>query len=316
MRAAKLFEQGYSKAEVARRCRVSNQSAGRWHTAWAAGGHQARQHPGRAGRKPRLQPLDRVPLAADLQSGPEKTRGHATALWTLPRVVALIAQRFGHRYSTAQASRLLRQMGWSCQKPARRALERDEQAIRVWKQRRWPAIKKARWPRRTIVFLDESGLSQRPYVLRTWAPRGQTPLLRHPGGWKKLSAAAGVTRRGFYFRLYPGSIQARPLIHFLGHLQRQVHGNILRVWDRLGVHRSRGVRNWLAAQAGRFGVEELPAYAPELNPVEYLWGWRKPNTVANGCARTEAELHWLARQAQRRKATLVSAFWKQADLRF
>jgi transposase len=57
-------------------------------------------------------------------------------------VVALIGKRFGHRYSTAQVSRLLRQMGWSCQKPARRALERDEQAIRVWKQRRWPAIKK------------------------------------------------------------------------------------------------------------------------------------------------------------------------------
>lgn len=76
--------------------------------------------------------------------------------------MALIAKRFGHRYSTAQASRLLRQMGWSCQKPARRALERDEQAIGVWKQRRWPAIKKARRQGRTIVFLDESGLSQRP----------------------------------------------------------------------------------------------------------------------------------------------------------
>jgi transposase len=90
--------------------------------------------------KSHRQPLERVQLAADLQSGPEKTLGHPTALWTLPRVVALIGKRFGHRYSTAQASRLLRQMGWSCQQPARRALERDEQAIRVWKQRRWPAI--------------------------------------------------------------------------------------------------------------------------------------------------------------------------------
>lgn len=142
MKATQLFEQGRSKAEVARRLGVSNQSAGRWHAAWERGGRQALQHPGRAGRKSRLQPLDRIQLAADLQSGPEKTLGHPTALWTLPRVVALIAQRFGHRYSTAQASRLLRQMGWSCQKPARRALERDEQTTRVWKQRRWPALKK------------------------------------------------------------------------------------------------------------------------------------------------------------------------------
>jgi transposase len=142
MKAVKLFEQGCSKAEVARRCGVSNQSAGRWHAAWAAGGSQALKHPGRAGRQSRLQPLDRVQLAADLLSGPEQTLGHATALWTLPRIVALIGQRFGHRYSTAPASRLLRQRGWSGQQPARRALERDEQAIRVWKQRRGPAIKK------------------------------------------------------------------------------------------------------------------------------------------------------------------------------
>ena len=63
----------------------------------------------------------------------------------------------------------------------------------------------------------------------------------------------------------------------------------------VGVHRRRAVRDWLARQGGRFVVEELPAYAPELNPVEYLWGWWKPNTAANGCARTEAALHWLAR---------------------
>lgn len=142
MQAVQLFEQGRSKAEVARRFGVSNQSAGRWYAAWEAGGRPALKHLGRVGRPARLQPLERVQLAADLQSGPEKTLGHATALWTLPRGVALIGQRFGHPYSTAQASRLLRQMGWSCQKPARRALERDEQAIRTWKQRRWPALKK------------------------------------------------------------------------------------------------------------------------------------------------------------------------------
>ena len=157
-------------------------------------------------------------------------------------------------------------------------------------------------------------------MVRTWAPRGQTPVLKHPGGWKKLSAAAGVTRRGFYFRIYPGSIKAPQLIHFLGHLKRQIRSKILLVWDRLGVHRCRALSEWLASQNGRFLVEQLPAYAPELNPVEYLWGWWKPNTVANAMLRTEAELHWLARQglrrAQHRKTTLVTAFWKQADLAF
>ncbi len=142
MNAAKLFEQGRTKAEVARRFGVSNESAGRWHKAWKTGGSKSLKHSGQVGRKARLQPLDRVKLAAELQRGPEKTLGYVTALWTLPRIVTLIGQQFGHRYSTSQTSRLLRQLGWSCQKPARRALERDEQKIRDWKQRRWPAIKK------------------------------------------------------------------------------------------------------------------------------------------------------------------------------
>jgi transposase len=141
LQAVKLFGRGCSKAEVARRCGVSNQSVGRWHAAWQAGGSAALKHPGRAGRKPRLQPLDHVKLEADLQKGPELL-GHATALWTLPRIVELIGQRFGHRYSTSQASRLLRQLGWSCQKPARRALERDDRKIARWKRSRWPALKK------------------------------------------------------------------------------------------------------------------------------------------------------------------------------
>lgn len=142
LRAVKLFDRGLSKAEVARRCRVSNQSAGRWHAAWQTGGVAALKHPGRAGRKPRLQPRERARLVASLQAGPQKTLGHRTALWTLPRVAALIERQFGHRYSTAPVSRILRQLGWSCQKPARRALERDEQKIRAWKRRRWPALKK------------------------------------------------------------------------------------------------------------------------------------------------------------------------------
>jgi transposase len=144
MQAVKLFDQGRSKAEVARRCRVSNQSAGRWFAAWQHGGSAALKHPGRAGRKSRLQPLERMKLEADLQRGPEKTLGHATALWTLPRIAALIRQQFGHDYSISQVSRLLRALGWSCQKPARRALEHDEQKIAGWKRSSWPAIKKKR----------------------------------------------------------------------------------------------------------------------------------------------------------------------------
>src|SRR5438034_282974 len=79
--------------------------------------------------------------------------------------------------------------------------------------------KKALQQRRTIVFVDESGLSERPHRVRTWSPRGQTPVLQYSFNWKRLSAMAGITIWNFYFRLFPGSIKAPQVIQFLGHLQ-------------------------------------------------------------------------------------------------
>jgi hypothetical protein len=90
-------------------------------------------------------------------------------------------------------------LNWSVQKPAGRALERDEAGIQRWKSERWPGIKKTQTEGRTIVFIDESGLSQRPHRCRTWAPRGQTPVLQYHWNWKTNSAAAGMTWWNFYF---------------------------------------------------------------------------------------------------------------------
>ena len=75
---------------------------------------------------------------------------------------------------------------------------------------------------RTIVFIDESGLSQRPHRCRTWAPRGQTPVLQYHFNWKTLSAMAGVTWWNFYFRLFPGSIRSPQVVEFLSHLLRHI----------------------------------------------------------------------------------------------
>jgi transposase len=141
MKAAKLFNKGCSRAEVARQLGVSYESANRWHRAWQNSGASGLKKAGRAGRKPRLQPFQLLELQAALQRGPE-TLGYVTKLWTLPRVAELIGKQLGIKYHPAHVSRILRQLGWSCQKPARRALERDEEKIRHWKRSRWPAIKK------------------------------------------------------------------------------------------------------------------------------------------------------------------------------
>jgi transposase len=167
------------------------------------------------------------------------------------------------------------------------------------------------------VFVDESGLSQRPHRVRTWAPRGQTPVLQYTFNWKCLSAIAGITVWNFYFQLFPGSIKAPQVIGFLRHLRRHIRGKLTIIWDGLPVHRSRLVRDFVAQQKDRIQLECLPAYAPELNPVEYIWGYCKQHELPNFCPKDFAQLSWAARGAlrrMRRRPPLVASFWQQAEL--
>lgn len=167
------------------------------------------------------------------------------------------------------------------------------------------------------MFVDESGLSERPHRVRTWSPRGQTPVLQYSFNWKCLSAIAGITIWNFYFRLFPGSIKAPQVIEFLEHLLRHIGGKLTVIWDGLPVHRSRMVREFVAGLKGRIAIEQLPAYAPELNPTEYIWGYCKQHELANVCAKDFVHLTQAARKAlarMRRRPTLVESFWKQAEL--
>jgi len=160
-------------------------------------------------------------------------------------------------------------------------------------------------------------LSERPHRVRTWAPRGQTPVLQYHFNWKVLSASAGITWWNFYFRLYPTTIRAPLVVDFLGHLLRHLPGKLLVVWDGLPAHRARLVSEFIRAQQGRLVIERLPAYAPELNPAEYIWGYWKHHELPNFCPRDFGQLSYQARRAlrrMRRRPRLVRSFWRQAVL--
>ena len=128
---------------------------------------------------------------------------------------------------------------------------------------------------------------------------------------------AGVTWWNFYFRLYHGTIRSPQVIDFLAHLLRHLRGKLLIVWDGLRSHRSRVVWDFIRQRHGRLWLEFLPAYAPELNPVEYLWAHWKHHELPNFCPDSYGELSCQARQAlrrMRRRPMLVCAFWQQAEL--
>ena len=108
---------------------------------------------------------------------------------------------------------------------------------------------------RTIVFVDESGLSERPTRVRTWAPRGQTPVLQYHFNWHQLSVMAGLSVRRFYFRLFPGAIRGPQVIEFLKALRTQLRRPLLVLWDGLPAHRSRLVRDYLESLDGAIQIE-------------------------------------------------------------
>jgi transposase len=140
LRAMAMIDAGLSQTQVALKLGVSKTSVCVWHKAYVRGGEaalRAKPHPPRSRLKPsQLRQLERI-----LLKGP-RSSGYATELWTLQRVAEVIEQRFGIRYEQSNIWHILRRMGWSCQKPEKRARERDEDAIVRWRKQDWPRIKK------------------------------------------------------------------------------------------------------------------------------------------------------------------------------
>jgi transposase len=128
---------------------------------------------------------------------------------------------------------------------------------------------------------------------------------------------AGIRWWNFYFKLFPGAVQAPQISEFLKPRLRRLRCPLLVIWDGLPGHRSGGVRDFVAAQGRRLTLERLPGYAPELNPAEHIWGYVKAYQLPNLCPRQLWQLRAPARQAlrrMRRPPPLRMAFWKQAEL--
>ncbi len=140
--AARLFAAGReTQGAIARRLRVSRQSVMRWYRAWRERGRSALRAAGRAGRKPRLDAEALASVERALRQGP-RAHGFSTNLWTLPRVAMMIKRLTGVQYHPGHVWRILGALDWTLQRPAKRARERNETAIRHWVTTRWPAVKK------------------------------------------------------------------------------------------------------------------------------------------------------------------------------
>jgi transposase len=160
-------------------------------------------------------------------------------------------------------------------------------------------------------------------VRRTWAPKGKTPLTRSAGGWNNHSATGVITaapqgkKPELFLRMLPQAVNRWSVIDMLKQLKRQIHGRVILIWDRLPAHRAKEVREFLTTQKAWLTTEYFPPYAPELDPVEYLWSSLKGKDVPNDCPDTMKELDEHVKKGARRirrHPEILKGFLKKSEL--
>jgi transposase len=296
-RAVELVQQGESPTKVARILGVRPASLHRWRRmAQKPHGLDARPIPGRT---PRLSHYQLGKLERLLRQGAKK-HGWPNQLWTADRVARLIQQRFGISFHPEHVRKILKQrLGWTSQKPKRKARERNDKEVERWKGDEIPRILREAWKRQAhVVFLDESGFQLTPSVRRTFARRGQTPVLECWDRRDRISAISCITlsplqgRPGLYFELLPvnHTVHAEEVVAFLKALRRQLRGPLTVVWDRHGIHSKSQVVQAFLVEHPDILVEDFPGYVPQLNPDEWVWGWTKYARLSNLAAWHSDEL--------------------------
>lgn len=319
MRALELHRQGWLQRDIAAALGASKGAVSQWLTAARDAGPEALvSHMDRCGVAPRLTP-EQVRLIPDFLWHGAEAYGFRGDVWTCGRVAGVIREEFDVSYSRSQVSRLLKHLGWTPQVPITRAIQRDEEAIGRWRVESWPALKEmARREHREPVFVDESGFYLLPGVVKTYAPRGRTPVLSEWQTRDHLSVMGGLTPAGKVYTLArPRSLNGLHTIEFLLHLGRLAGDRLLVIWDGSPIHRRAEVSEFVAETKGAVRVERLPAYAPDLNPVEWLWRHLKEVELRNLTCLDLDQLHLefhLALGRLRQKPRLAPSFFEGAGL--
>jgi transposase len=315
-----LKRRGWIQRDIAEALDVSEVALSGWLARARDGGPEALRSRSAPGRPPRLSPAQRRSIPELLWHGPE-AYGFRGQVWTCARIAKVIEWEFGVRYHKDHVGRLLKGLRWTPQQPIKRAIQRDEEAIRRWREETWPELlRRARCERRVLVFEDESGFYLLPGVVKTYAPEGLTPVLREKQTRDHLSVMGGMTPEGrVSILIRPESLNGLHCIEFLLHLLRVAGERLLVIWDGSPIHRRVEVKEFVASARGRVWLEALPGYAPDLNPWdEGGWHHLKDVEMRNLVCRDLDELHQeldLAVGRLRKKPHLVRSFFAQAGLR-
>lgn len=243
------------------------------------------------------------------------------ALWTRQMVQILLWEEFRLKLSLASVSRLLAQLGLTCQRPLFRATEQDPKRVTAWLQMDYPAIReRAELEGAKIYFGDESGVRSDYHGGTTWAPRGKTPVVKSTGARVSVNMLSVITAKGeMRFMITTGKVNASLFIEFLERLLVKADTPIFLILDGHPVHRSRAVGTFVKTTEGRLRIFFLPGYSPELNPDEQVWNHVKHHGIGKMAfesrkdlaRRAKSRLHSLQRQPK-----IIRSFFQLDETRY
>ena len=266
---------GMSVAEAVRVFGVSRGSVRNWKARFGSGGAAGLDSgvPGRrAGEQTKLSVSETDALVGSIIDYEPEALELGGKLWTRRKVCVLAERLFGVSFTDQGMGKLLRRMGFSFQRPDKRAMEADPEAMREWVEDTYPALRKrARSEGAVILFGDQVGVRSDQLPGRTWGRKGQTPTVARTGNRFGLSAMSTISTRGdLHFTVLRDKFNAEVFIAFLDRLLGQFEEKIHLVVDRHSAHRAKKVREWVAKRPDRIELHFLPAYTPHLNPDELV----------------------------------------------
>ena len=214
------------------------------------------------------------------------------ALWTSRVVRDLIEVRLGKRLGLSTVQLYLRRWGLTPQKPLARARERSPAVIRAWLETGYPAIaERARKEKAVIYWGDETGISNQDQIGRSWAPKGQTPIIERTARRASKSLISAVSNRGLMrFMFYDGALNVDLFIAFLRRLIKDAEQKVFLIVDNLKVHHAKKASAWVKSHAHEIELFFLPSYAPDYNPDEFLNGDLKQKLRQKPQASTKDDL--------------------------
>jgi len=290
--ACEALEKGVSVDEITEVLKVSRSSVFEWQKTYRSHGPEALRTKKTRGPKSKLSDSQLSQLYRLVVGNDPRQLSFGLALWTRGMIQELIFRQFRVRLSLVSVGNVLANLGLSQQRPLYRSYEQDPDRVRKWKEETFPEIQaRAKKEGAAIFFADEASVRTNYHAGTTWAPVGQTPVVKGSGRTRSISMVSAVSSRGeLHFQVYESGIRQEEFLEFCEMLIADTGRPVFLIVDNSQVHRAKLLKEYAAQSNGNLTLFFLPPYSPDLNPDEWVWKNVKHDNLGRASARNEGDL--------------------------